>query len=97
MTRPYAAAELGDANSRLAYVSFLLAPFGFAAGLAVLRPLALLTVLVLPLTMAPVRAVRGGAHGPGLIRVLGLTARVQLIFGIALAIGLAARLHGWLG
>jgi 1,4-dihydroxy-2-naphthoate octaprenyltransferase len=82
---------IGDARSRLAYVLFLLVPFVFALGIAVVRPLTLLTLLALPLVAAPVRAVRGGATGPALIRTLGQTGRVQLVFGVLFTIGLAIR------
>jgi 1,4-dihydroxy-2-naphthoate octaprenyltransferase len=80
---------IGDARSRLGYVLCLLAPFAVALALAALRPLTVLTLLALPLTAAPVRAVRGGATGPALIRTLGQTGRVQLAFGILFTIGLA--------
>jgi 1,4-dihydroxy-2-naphthoate polyprenyltransferase len=82
---------IGDARSRLAYVLFLLVPFAFAAGIAAARPLTLLTLLALPLTAPPIRAVRGGAIGPALIRTLGQTGRVQLVFGVLFTIGLAIR------
>src|ERR1700744_2819807 len=82
---------LGDARSRVAYVLVLLVPFGLAALLAFFRPLTLLTLLVLPLARVPVRSVRAGASGPALIRALGQTGQLQLLFGVALTIGLAIR------
>jgi 1,4-dihydroxy-2-naphthoate polyprenyltransferase len=86
------AVMLGDARSRTAYVLTLLVPFGVAALLAFFRPLTLIIALVLPLARPPVRAVRAGASGPALIKVLGQTGRLQLAFGIVFAIGLAIRL-----
>ncbi|MDQ2811742.1 MAG: 1,4-dihydroxy-2-naphthoate polyprenyltransferase [Actinomycetota bacterium] len=83
---------LGDARSRVTYTAMLLAPFGVAALLAFFRPLALVTVVALPLARIPVRSVRSGASGPALIKTLGETGRLQLAFGIALTIGLAIRL-----
>ncbi len=83
---------LGDARSRVAYVLTLLVPFGLAALLAIFRPLTLITLLALPLARIPVRSVRAGASGPALIRALGQTGRLQLVFGVALTIGLAIRL-----
>jgi 1,4-dihydroxy-2-naphthoate octaprenyltransferase len=83
---------LGDARSRIAYTAMLLVPFGVAALLAFFRPLALVTVVALPLARIPVRSVRAGASGPALIKALGQTGRLQLAFGIALTIGLAIRL-----
>jgi 1,4-dihydroxy-2-naphthoate octaprenyltransferase len=82
---------IGDARSRVAYVACLLVPFAVAIALAVARPLTTLTVLALPLVTAPIRAVRGGALGPALIRTLGQTGRVQLVFGVLFTIGLAVR------
>jgi 1,4-dihydroxy-2-naphthoate polyprenyltransferase len=86
------AVMLGDARSRVAYVLTLLVPFGVAGLLAFFRPFTLLTALTLPLARMPVRSVRSGAAGPALIRTLGQTGRLQLVFGIALTIGLAIRL-----
>jgi 1,4-dihydroxy-2-naphthoate octaprenyltransferase len=86
------AVRIGDARSRSVYLLFLLVPFALAALIAVVRPFALLMLLALPLALAPVRAVRGGASGPALITTLGQTGRLQLAFGLAFTIGLA--LHG---
>ncbi len=83
------AVRIGDARSRLAYLLFVLVPFGLAALIAFERPFALLMLLALPLTLAPVRAVRGGAAGPALIATLGQTGRLQLAFGLAFTVGLA--------
>ena len=46
------------------------------------------TLLALPLAMPPIRKVRGGEAGPGLIPVLGATGRLQLAFGALLTLGL---------
>jgi 1,4-dihydroxy-2-naphthoate polyprenyltransferase len=86
------AVRLGDARSRAAYVGTLLAPFVIAVGVAFIRPLTLLTVLALPLTRLPIRSVRAGASGPALVRALGQTGRVQLVFGVAFTIGLAVHI-----
>ncbi|HZZ53642.1 MAG TPA: 1,4-dihydroxy-2-naphthoate polyprenyltransferase [Trebonia sp.] len=86
------AVRIGDARSRSVYLLFLLVPFALAALIAVVRPFALLMLLALPLALAPVRAVRGGASGPALIATLGQTGRLQLAFGLAFTIGLA--IHG---
>ena len=86
------AVRIGDARSRSVYLLFLLVPFALAAVIAFVRPFSLLMLLALPLTLAPVRSVRGGASGPALIRTLGQTGRVQLAFGVAFTIGLA--IHG---
>jgi 1,4-dihydroxy-2-naphthoate polyprenyltransferase len=86
------AVRIGDARSREVYLAFALVPFAVAALIAVARPFALLVLLALPLTVAPVRAVRGGASGPALIATLGQTGRLQLAFGLAFTVGLAIHL-----
>jgi 1,4-dihydroxy-2-naphthoate octaprenyltransferase len=86
------AVRIGDARSRSVYLLFLLVPFALAALIAFVRPFSLLMLLALPLALAPVRAVRGGASGPALITTLGQTGRLQLAFGLAFTIGLA--IHG---
>lgn len=86
------AVRIGDARSRSVYLLFLLVPFALGALIAFVRPFSLLMLLALPLALAPVRAVRGGASGPALITTLGQTGRLQLAFGLAFTIGLA--IHG---
>lgn len=86
------AVRMGDPRSRVAYISLLLMPFVAAAAISPVRPFALLMLLALPLVIAPLRAVRGGATGPALITTLGQTGRLQLAFGLAFTVGLA--LHG---
>src|SRR6266567_1071288 len=86
------AVRVGDARARLLYLAFLLLPFAGAALIGAYRPFALLALLALPLCVPPVRAVRGGVSGPGLIATLGQTGRLQLAFGIAFTVGLA--IHG---
>ena len=83
------AVRIGDARARATYLGFLVVPFLLAALLAVYRPFTLLVLLALPLAIAPVRAVRGGVSGPGLIATLGQTGRLQLAFGVAFTVGLA--------
>jgi 1,4-dihydroxy-2-naphthoate polyprenyltransferase len=83
------AVRIGDARSRAAYLGLVLMPFALAALVAVERPFTLLMLLALPLALAPVRAVRGGASGPALIATLGQTGRLQLAFGLAFTVGLA--------
>jgi 1,4-dihydroxy-2-naphthoate octaprenyltransferase len=83
------AVRLGDARARAVYLLFLLAPFALAALIAVYRPFAPIALLALPLAIVPVRAVRGGVSGPGLIATLGQTGRLQLAFGVAFTVGLA--------
>ncbi len=86
------AVRLGDARSRMAYAATVLVPYCCAALLAVYRPFALLVAVTLPLALVPLRSVRSGASGPALIKALGQTGRLQMAFGVALAIGLAIHL-----
>jgi 1,4-dihydroxy-2-naphthoate octaprenyltransferase len=86
------AVRIGDARARMVYLLFLLLPFAGAALIGVYRPFALLALVALPLSVPPLRAVRGGVSGPGLIATLGQTGRLQLAFGIAFTVGLA--IHG---
>ena len=86
------AVRVGDARARGVYLVFLLAPVVLAALLGFYRPFALRALLAVPLAVAPVRAVRGGGSGPGLIATLGQTGRLQLAFGLVFTVGLA--IHG---
>src|SRR5262249_22423934 len=65
------AVGLGAPRTRLLYAGCALIPFAAAALIAVVRPLALLTLAAIPLALPPVRAVRAGAGGPALIGALG--------------------------
>jgi 1,4-dihydroxy-2-naphthoate polyprenyltransferase len=86
------AVVLGDQHTRLLYVGCILLPFCVALGLATARPLSLLALAALPLAFAPVRRVRDGATGRGLIVALGQTGRLELAYGVLLTLGLAVRL-----
>jgi 1,4-dihydroxy-2-naphthoate polyprenyltransferase len=85
------AVRLGERGTRVLYAATIAGAFaalpalGFATGsaTAVLFPLA-----SLPLALGPLRAVLGGAIGPRLIPVLVGTARLQLVLGLLLAVGL---------
>jgi 1,4-dihydroxy-2-naphthoate octaprenyltransferase len=85
------AVRIGDRRTRLLYAGCALVPFAVAAAIAVVRPLALLTLAALPLALAPVQQVRAGAAGRALIGALGGTGRLQLAFGALLTVGLAIR------
>ncbi len=86
------AVVLGDRRTRTLYVGCTLVPFCVAAALAPVKPLSLLALAALPFALAPVRGVRSGATGRGLIVALAQTGRLQLAFGALLAVGLAVRL-----
>jgi 1,4-dihydroxy-2-naphthoate octaprenyltransferase len=83
------AVRIGDAATRRLYRGLL-----SAAGLAALavvpwHPGAGLAVLATPLALPPLRAVRGGAQAAALLPVLRDTGRLELAYGVLLAIGLA--------
>jgi len=85
------AVVLGDHRTRLLYGACVLVPFGVAAALAPAAPLALAALVAVPFAVPPLRRVRAGAAGPGLVAALGQTGRLQLAFGALLTVGLAIR------
>lgn len=83
------AVRLGDRATRWFYVLLLDGAFVMAVVCAAQRTWALLGLVAIPLAVAPVRTVLGGAVGPRLIGALGSTGRLQLAYGLALGVGLA--------
>ena len=84
------AVRLGDRRTRWLYLVLMVVPFlalPLIAGLS--RVGAVLAFVAVPSARLPVQTVLEGASGPKLIPVLGRTGRVQLMFGVMLAIGLA--------
>lgn len=82
---------LGPQRTRLQYAAFLalaylLLPLLLPAGAS---PWAFLPVLTLPLALRPLRSVLGGTSGRALNPVLKQTARLHLLFGALLGVGLA--------
>jgi 1,4-dihydroxy-2-naphthoate polyprenyltransferase len=84
------AVRLGDARTRTVFVAMLVAAFVLVVPIAVARPASAVALLAVGRAGRPIRAVRGGAAGRELIAVLEGTGRVQLAFGVLLAVGLAA-------
>ena len=84
------AVQLGDQRTRFLFVALLVVPMLLVPLLAGLsgRLLAALSLLALVPARAPVIDVLGGARGRGLIPVLAATGRVQLVYGVLLAVGL---------
>lgn len=82
------AVRIGDPATRALYVAFVCAPFPLLVPIALYRGWSLVALAALPAVVPVVRAVRS-ARGPELIPVLQGTARLQLVFGALLAIGLA--------
>jgi 1,4-dihydroxy-2-naphthoate octaprenyltransferase len=83
------AVVLGQARTRVLYATLVAVALVVPAALAGVTPWALLGLLALPLAVAPVRRVLGGAAGRDLIPVLAGTGRLQLVMGALLALGLA--------
>lgn len=83
------AVRIGDEPTRLLYTSCIVVAFVLSLTVSMLRPWAFLALLSVRFAVAPLRAVLGGAWGAELIPVLVATARVQLAFGVLLAIGIA--------
>ena len=82
------AVRLGRRRAGWAYVTLLGGGFASAVACAAWRSAAPLSLVALPLAVAPARAVLGGARGPSLVGVLARTARIQLVAGLGLAVGL---------
>jgi 1,4-dihydroxy-2-naphthoate octaprenyltransferase len=80
---------LGDRRTRRLYVALVAGAFAAALATAPGEPWSVLTVLALPLAVPPVRAVSGGAAGRALVPVLRDTGRLELGYGLLLAVGLA--------
>jgi 1,4-dihydroxy-2-naphthoate octaprenyltransferase len=85
------AVRLGAARMRALYAATVALGLASAAALAAVRPWALLVLCALPLAAVPVRRVLAGEEGAGLVEVLGQTARLQLLCGALLTVGLALR------
>ncbi len=86
------AVALGAPLTRAEYALLMLASYALVAALTIAGVLpwaAWLAWLTLPVALALVRRVAGGAAGPGLNIVLRRTSQLHLALGVLLAIGLA--------
>jgi 1,4-dihydroxy-2-naphthoate polyprenyltransferase len=81
------AVRVGDRKARLIYVGLLV--LAHIAAIATMIPTTLLTLLALPMSFSISRQVLSGISGLDLIPVLGKTGKLQMIFAILLAVGLA--------
>jgi 1,4-dihydroxy-2-naphthoate octaprenyltransferase len=81
------AVRLGDVNARRGFV--LLLVLAHVAAVATLIPTAMLTLLVAPMSYSISKLVLSGVSGKELIPVLGRTGKLQLVFAIVFALGLA--------
>jgi len=83
------AVRMGDPATRLLYVGCLAGAFSCLVLVALARPAGLLALAALPLARRPAMAIGRGLTGPALIPVLVDTGRLQLVFGVLLAAGIA--------
>ena len=83
------AVRMGDRNTRVLYVGCVAGASALVPPIALARPVALLTFASLLLARQPVKAVLGGATGRDLVGVLVATGKLQLAFGVLLALGIA--------
>jgi 1,4-dihydroxy-2-naphthoate octaprenyltransferase len=78
------AVRLGDRNTRVLYISLLIASQLMLLPIALGHPWSALTLLLIPQHFAPVRAVAGGVKGKDLLPVLRRTGRIELCYGLVL-------------
>ncbi|WP_242901587.1 1,4-dihydroxy-2-naphthoate polyprenyltransferase [Actinomadura terrae] len=83
------AVVVGDRWTRIMYAACTALPFMIVLGLAAPHPWVLIALLAAPLSVPPTQKVLNGAVGPALIPVLGETGRLQIAYGVLLAVGLA--------
>ena len=83
------AVRVGDGVTRVLYVGLLAGAFAMVPVLAIRRPWALMALVGLLPARRPVLRVMSGASGPALVPVLVDTGRLQLVYGVLLAGGLA--------
>jgi 1,4-dihydroxy-2-naphthoate octaprenyltransferase len=83
------AVRLGDARTRVFYLSLLAAAFVLVAVIALTgRPIAIVGVVGVVVASPAERAIHKGAKGRDLIPVLGITGKVQLVTGLLTALGM---------
>ncbi|GJM38650.1 MAG: 1,4-dihydroxy-2-naphthoate octaprenyltransferase [Acidimicrobiales bacterium] len=84
------AVRLGDARTRVVYLGTHVVALAVAvAATPIAGRVALGALAALPFAGLAIAAVRGGARGPDLIPVLGMTARAQMLGGLGLTLSLA--------
>jgi 1,4-dihydroxy-2-naphthoate polyprenyltransferase len=83
------AVRFGDAGTRLFYVGLIVVAFVAAIASGAWRIGAFAALVAAVAAVPPVRVVKSGAKGRELIAALAGTGRLQLVFGVVYAIGLA--------
>ena len=82
------AVRVGDQGTRLMYSLCIVTPFACVLLVAISRPWALVALGAAMVAWPPVRRVAGGDAGLALVGALKETGRLQLAFGVLLAIGI---------
>jgi 1,4-dihydroxy-2-naphthoate octaprenyltransferase len=85
------AVRLGDQRARFALVGLLAVAQLSSLALAFISPLALLTLVVLPFTVAIGKSVIAGAKGAELIPLLGKAGKLQLVSALLITLALATK------
>lgn len=83
------AVRMGDHGTRVVFVGTIVLAFLAVLALGMLRPASLVALGALVFAAGPILQVRRGASGRDLVGVLGLVGRLQIIFGVLLAVGVA--------
>lgn len=83
------AVRLGDVRTRFVYMMLIVASFVLLLPLAALRIGVIAAVVAVPLAIRAAKPVLKEVRGHELIPVLGATGQMELVHGLALAIGLA--------
>lgn len=81
------AVRLGETKARQLFVSLIV--LAHVAAITTLIPLALLTLLIAPMSFSISKLVLSGVSGKDLIPVLGQTGKLQLMFAIVFAVAVA--------
>ena len=87
------AVRLGQSRTRRLYAALLIVALACVLVAGIIDPTALVALLSFVLAIPLLRRVLGGAIGKDLIPVLSGTGRLELVYGVLLAIGLMAAPH----
>jgi 1,4-dihydroxy-2-naphthoate octaprenyltransferase len=83
------AVRIGAPRTRVLYAASVIVALALVIPIAIAQPAALIALLAIVPAIPPVRRVLSGESGRGLVAVLQETGRLQLVYGVLLAVGLA--------
>jgi 1,4-dihydroxy-2-naphthoate octaprenyltransferase len=83
------AVRMGERGTRLVFTACIAIALCSIFPLAALRPASLIALLAVAFAAGPVLQVLRGATGRELVGVLGLVSRLEIVFGMLLAVGIA--------